>query len=81
MQICTYFFLGLKKKEIIMHQKRYFVHAFSANYCQFKILLSCVLFFACNLLHFKTFVLQKGHCGDDKFLWTMAKISFVYFFL
>jgi hypothetical protein len=25
------------------------------------------IFLAHNLLHFKTLVLQEGHCGDDKF--------------
>jgi hypothetical protein len=50
-----------------MHRKMFFMHAFSVNYCQFKILLSCVFFFVCSLLHFKTLVLQEGHCGDDRF--------------
>jgi hypothetical protein len=57
------------------------VHAFSANYCQLKILLSCVFFSAHSLVHFKTLVLQKGHCGDDRFLWSVGKISFVFFFV
>jgi hypothetical protein len=57
------------------------VHAFSANYCQLKILLSCVFFSAHSLLHFKILVLQEGHCGDDRFLWSVAKISFVCFFV
>ncbi len=55
------------------------MHAFTANYCQLKILLSCVFFSAHSLLHFKTLVLQEGHCGDDRFLWRVAKISFVCF--
>ncbi len=56
------------------------MHAFSANYCQLKILLSCVFFSAHSLVHFKTLVLQ-GHCGDDRFLWSVGKISFVCFFV
>jgi hypothetical protein len=44
------------------------MHAFSINYCQLKIMLSCVFFFAHSLLHFKTLVLQEGHCGDDRFI-------------
>jgi hypothetical protein len=56
------------------------VHTFNANYYQLKILLSCVFFYARSLLHFKTLVLQKRQCGDDIFLWSMAKTSFVFVF-
>jgi hypothetical protein len=28
----------------------------------------------------KTLVLQEGHCGDDRFFWSVAKINFVCFF-
>jgi hypothetical protein len=40
-----------------------------------------VYFFARSLSHFKTFVLQERHCGDDIFIWSVAKFSFVTFFI
>jgi hypothetical protein len=72
--------LGLKKEIDKNASKGVFVHAFNENYCQLKIMLSCVFFSTHNLLHFKTFVLQEGHYGDDQKIWSVPKINFVCFF-